>query len=129
MVSKPPKMYESLKARYENYMNAVESLGQAVRREGPLDEKTAQIVLLAAAAAIRSEGAVHSHTRRALDAGAAPEEIRHALILLTSTIGFPTVRAALSWADDILKEGGRPPFPNERGRSRRRPRVTGERPR
>jgi 4-carboxymuconolactone decarboxylase len=117
MVSKPPKMYESLKARYATYMNAVESLGRAVRREGPLDEKTVQLVQLAASAAIRSEGAVHSHTRRALDAGAEPEEVRHALLLLTSTIGFPTVRAALSWADDILKEGGRPPSP----RNRRKP--------
>ena len=31
-----------------------------------------------------------------------PDEIYHALILLTSTIGFPTVSAALSWTEDIL---------------------------
>jgi alkylhydroperoxidase/carboxymuconolactone decarboxylase family protein YurZ len=34
--------------------------------------------------------------------GANAEEINHAIILLTSTIGFPAVSAALSWADDIL---------------------------
>ncbi|MFZ0256853.1 MAG: carboxymuconolactone decarboxylase family protein, partial [Gammaproteobacteria bacterium] len=73
-----------------------------LKREGPIDEKTAQLIQLAAAAAIHSEGAVHSHTRRALEAGAKPEEIRHALILLTSTIGFPTMVAAMSWADTIL---------------------------
>ena len=55
---------------------------------------------LAAAAAIRSEGSVHSHARRATEAGATPEEIHHAILLLTSTIGFPTVAAALSWIDD-----------------------------
>jgi len=38
-----------------------------------------------------------------LEAGAEPEEIYHAIILLSSTIGFPTVSAALSWADDIIK--------------------------
>jgi alkylhydroperoxidase/carboxymuconolactone decarboxylase family protein YurZ len=59
---------------------------------------------LAAAAAIRSEGAVHSHTRRALEAGAAADEICHALILLTSTIGFPNVMAALSWAEDVFED-------------------------
>ena len=31
-----------------------------------------------------------------------PEEIYHALMLLTSTLGYPTVSAALSWAEDIL---------------------------
>jgi len=57
---------------------------------------------MAAAAAIRSEGAVHSHVRRALEAGASVEEVRHSLMLLTSTIGFPTVVAALSWIEDVL---------------------------
>jgi AhpD family alkylhydroperoxidase len=75
-----------------------------VRREGPLDEKTSHLIQLAAAAAIRSEGSVHSHVRRARAAGASPEEIYHTLILLTSTIGFPTVSAAVSWTYDILGE-------------------------
>lgn len=57
---------------------------------------------LAAAAAIRSEGAVRNHVRRPLEAGAKPEEIRHVIILVTSTTGFPNVVAALSWADDLL---------------------------
>lgn len=43
-----------------------------------------------------------SHARRALEAGASKAETRHALLCLTSTIGFPGVAAALSWADDEL---------------------------
>lgn len=82
-------------------MDAVERLGKAVRQEGPLDEKTGHLVQLAAAATLRSEGAVHSHAKRAIEAGAKPEEVCHAIILLTSTIGFPTVAAALSWVADI----------------------------
>ena len=97
-----PPEYWTLKKRYPGYLDAVEALGVAVRQAGPLDEKTTQLVQLGAAAAIRSEGAVHSHVRRALAAGAAAEEIRHAVISITSTIGFPNVRAALSWADDLL---------------------------
>jgi alkylhydroperoxidase/carboxymuconolactone decarboxylase family protein YurZ len=61
------------------------------------------IIILAAAAAIRSEGSVHSHVRRAKEAGATPAEIRHALLLLTSTVGFPTVAAALTWAGHVGK--------------------------
>jgi alkylhydroperoxidase/carboxymuconolactone decarboxylase family protein YurZ len=47
---------------------------------------------------------VHSHARRALKAGAKPDEVRHAIVLLTSTIGFPVVSAALSWVDDVVDE-------------------------
>lgn len=104
MERKAPRNYRKLKEREGAFMDAVEALGRTAKEAGPLDGKTAQLIQLGAAAGIRSEGSVHSHVRRALEAGATPREIRHALILLTSTIGFPTVAAALSWADDILKE-------------------------
>lgn len=99
---KAPKIYLNLKRRHPRFFDAVDRLGQTVRREGPLNEKVIQLVQLAAAAAIRSEGAVHSHVRRALEAGATPDEVRHALLVLTSTIGFPNVIAASTWAEDRL---------------------------
>ncbi|MEW6215737.1 MAG: carboxymuconolactone decarboxylase family protein [Nitrospirota bacterium] len=98
-----PEQYQNIKKRYKTLFNAVGNLGKVARQLGPLDEKTTHLIQLAASAAIRSEGAVHSHARRAVEAGAKPEEIYHTIILLTSTIGFPTVSAALSWADDIIK--------------------------
>ena len=99
-----PKHYSGTLSKYPRMGKALEELGKAVRQEGPLDAKTAHLIQLAASAALRSEGSVHSHTKRALEAGAKPEEIRHAIILLTSTIGFPTVSAALSWVDDVLEK-------------------------
>ena len=102
--TKYPPWYMFIKENHGNFIKCLEQLGEVVRREGPLDDKTSHLVQLAAAAAIRSEGSVHSHVRRALEAGANPEEIYHILILLTSTIGFPTASAALSWAYDILKK-------------------------
>lgn len=99
----PAKQYLKITERFPDYMSAVESLGRTAKKEGPIDEKTAHLVQIAAAAAIRSEGAVHSHTRRAIDAGAQADEIYHAIILITSTIGFPTVVAALSWVDDVIE--------------------------
>lgn len=98
----PSKHYQALKKRHPGFMDAVETLGKSIKNEGPLDEKTIQLIQLAAAASIRSEGSVHSHTRRALDAGATADEIHHTLILLTGTIGFPNIAAALSWADDVI---------------------------
>lgn len=98
------KWYIALSETHGKFVKSLEELGKAVREEGPLDEKTSHLIQLAAAAAIGSEGSVHSHVKRAVNAGATPEEIRHALILLTSTIGFPRVSAALSWVEDLLSE-------------------------
>lgn len=103
-VTKLPSQYVGIEKRFKEYIKALENLGKTAKAAGPINTKTSHLIQLAAAAAIRSEGSVHSHTRRALAAGAKPEEIRHAIILLTSTIGFPTVSAALSWADEIINK-------------------------
>jgi AhpD family alkylhydroperoxidase len=99
-----PPWYQYMKEHHGKFMDCLEQLGEVARREGPLDPKTSHLIQLAAAAAIRSEGSVHSHVRRARAAGASPEEIYHTLIILTSTIGFPTMSAAVSWAHETLKE-------------------------
>jgi 4-carboxymuconolactone decarboxylase len=101
---KIPKWYAYTKDKHPEFINALEHLGETVRKEGPLDEKTSHLIQLAAAAAIRSEGSVHSHTRRAIEAGATRDEIYHTILLLTSTIGFPTTSAAMSWASDVMEK-------------------------
>jgi 4-carboxymuconolactone decarboxylase len=98
-----PEHFETIKAKHPRLVDALDALGKAIREEGPLDEKTGQLIQLAAAASIRSEGSVHSHARRALEAGATPAELYHTVILLTSTIGFPTVAAAISWVNDVTE--------------------------
>ena len=104
---KYPGQYTSIMKRYKGVMSALEKLGKATKAAGPLNKKTLELVQMAAAAAIRAEGSVHSHARRALEAGAKPAELQHAIIVLTSTIGFPTVSAALSWVDDVLAKNAR----------------------
>lgn len=102
--NKTGKTYQVLAKSYPKVFEGVEALGKVVRGAGPLDEKTSQLVQLAAAAATGSEGAVHSHVRRAIKAGASAEEIEHTLLLLISTIGFPQTMAALSWSRDLLDD-------------------------
>ncbi len=102
----PPRL--NLKDCHQAFFEAVENLGIAAREADPIFEKTAHLIQIAAAAAMRSKDAVHNHTRRAMAAGATTEEIRHAIILVTSTIGFPNVVAALSWADDVIGDHGGP---------------------
>ncbi len=102
-MEKLPEQYKKIKERFGPYHEALQTLGKAMREAGPIDEKTAHLIQLAGAAAQKSEGSVHSHARRAMEAGASADEVRHALILLTSTIGFPTMSAALSWAEDVIE--------------------------
>ncbi len=101
---KLPSQYTSIRKKYNNLIKALENLGKAAKAAGPLNKKSSELVQLAAAAAVRSEGSVHSHVRRALAAGAKPDEIRHTIVLITSTIGFPAVSAALSWVEDVLEK-------------------------
>lgn len=101
MTVNKPKHFQLLKQQYPAYMQALAQLGETVQSMGPLDARTCHLIQLAAAAAARSEGAVHSHARRAREAGASDAEIHHALLILTSTIGFPAVSAAISWVEDL----------------------------
>ena len=100
-MDKPPKHFQKLVETYGPFMDCLKKLGEAAQESGPLDAKTAHLIQLAAAAALRSEGAVHSHARRALASGSTIDEVKHALILITPTIGFPAVAAALSWVEDL----------------------------
>ena len=104
-----PKAHEQIPARFQQFgkkypdiMRAYEALGEATRQAGPLDSKTRCLVKLAIATGALREAAVHSHARRALHAGCTPEEIRHVALLATTTLGFPSMMAALSWVEDVL---------------------------
>ena len=98
------KNYDWILQTFKTVMEKQEDLGKTLREAGPIDEKSSQLIQLGAAAAMRAEGSVHSHIKRAMKAGATPEEIYHAIILLISTMGFPATAAALSWARDIIED-------------------------
>jgi 4-carboxymuconolactone decarboxylase len=102
---KIPGWYKEQRTRYPKVLEAYEELGEACRTSGPLDGKTLALVKLAIAIGARLEGAVHSHVRRSLEAGATIEECRHVVLLATTTIGFPAMMAALSWVEDVAKGG------------------------
>ena len=99
---KIPKHYRVMESRHPQIAGLHRQLADAARAEGPIDDKTAHLIQLGAAVAIRSEGAVQSHARRALQAGATHEELRQAVILLTTTLGFPAIAAAMDWLNDLI---------------------------
>jgi alkylhydroperoxidase/carboxymuconolactone decarboxylase family protein YurZ len=100
--NKLPGRYLRFQKDYPEVFKAYDALGTATQGAGPLPPKSRALVKLALAVGARMEGAVHSHTRRALEAGCTPDEIRHVALLATTTIGFPGMMSTLSWMDDVL---------------------------
>jgi 4-carboxymuconolactone decarboxylase len=98
-----PKTVESFSASFASVWQAFQKLGEECHGAGPLDERVRRLVKVGIAAAAQSEGAMHSAVRHAKAAGISADEIRHAIVLSITTIGFPHAMAAMSWADDVLK--------------------------
>ena len=98
-----PGRYQQFKQQFPEISRAYDDIGRLTAEAGPLDEKLVQLIKLGMAVASAQEGAVHSHARRASEAGATREEIRQVALLALTTVGFPRMMAGLSWIDDVLK--------------------------
>src|SRR5512138_43555 len=101
---KIPIRFQEFTKNYPQVANAYEGLAGECRHSGPLGERDQALVKLGIAAGSQLEGLVHSQVRKALDLGLQPDEIRHAILLSFTSIGFPRIMAALTWSEDILKE-------------------------
>ena len=82
-----PKAFRQFQQENAAVVSAYEALGEACAKAGPLDARTRELVKLGMAIGGRLEGAVHSHTRRALEAGATAGQIRHVVALAAPTLG------------------------------------------
>ena len=100
--STPPKRYEKVKKEYKDVFQAYERFSDALANTGPLSESERALVRLGVAVGAGLETAVKAHVRRGVDAGLSREELRHAIILSATTRGFPSMMAALSWADPVF---------------------------
>jgi 4-carboxymuconolactone decarboxylase len=101
-MAKLPESYLQFTKAHPGVARSYEALGEACAKAGPLDAKTRELVKLGLAIGGRLEGGVHSHARRALEGGATPAEVRHAVALAVTTVGFPTAVAAWTWVEDVL---------------------------
>ncbi len=100
-----PDVYLGFRDQYPEVASALDALGATVDGAGPLDERVARLVKLGLAVGASAEGAVKSNARKALAAGARPEEIRQVGILAITTCGFPAAIAGLGWLDEVLEAG------------------------
>ncbi|MCH8290884.1 carboxymuconolactone decarboxylase family protein [Candidatus Poribacteria bacterium] len=102
MKDKLPNFLENVIEEYPDVWKAYQDLGKASNNAGPLDDKTVRLIKLALAIGAKSEGSVHSHTRRALRQGITHEELQQVALLAVTSIGWSSSMAALSWIQDVI---------------------------
>jgi 4-carboxymuconolactone decarboxylase len=72
-----------------------EALGAEIHeRSGPLPEKVRWLVKIAVSGAAAHRLALETHIEKGREAGLTDEEIKHALLLLIPTVGFPAFMEA-----------------------------------
>ncbi len=101
-----PDKYKNFSTEFPEIFKLYQEMGAKIRESGPLETNTQNLVKLGIAIGSNSRGGVMSHTRKALESGSTKEEIRHAILLALSTTGFPTMIAALNWANEVFEKNG-----------------------
>jgi 4-carboxymuconolactone decarboxylase len=82
-----------------------EALGKEIHENsGPLSEKIRWLIKIAISGASHHTIALETHIGKGKEAGVTDEEIKHALLLLIQTTGFPTFMEAYS----VFEKIGRP---------------------
>jgi len=96
------KIFTKFKKDFPKVYSDYEALGREIHgRSGPLTEKTCWLIKIAVSGATRHELALETHILKAKEAGATNKEIKHALLLLIQTAGFPTFMEAYSVFDRL----------------------------
>jgi alkylhydroperoxidase/carboxymuconolactone decarboxylase family protein YurZ len=82
---------------------AFQALGAETGKAGPLSEREQRLVNLALAIGGDSEGATHSHARRALAERLSADELDHVAFLAITTLGWPQAVRGLTWIRDVTR--------------------------
>ena len=103
MTTLPPSGAGTFAEDFPEVWEAFQALGKSAAKAGPLDARTRRLIKLALSIGANSEGAVHSHTRQAIEDGLTAAELGQVAALAITTLGFPAAMAGMSWINDIVK--------------------------
>jgi len=92
-----------LAEQHPDIWSAYSALGKACADAGPLSDREKRLVKLALAVGAGSEGAVHSHSRRARSEGIEEAALGQIALLAIGTLGLPSAVAAKTWIEDRTK--------------------------
>ena len=103
MNKKLPQSVLEFQKNYPQIWEAFANLGEQCHEQGgPLDAEARRLAKLGIAIGLRHEGAVHSATRHALQAGISSAKIKQVAILAITTIGWPAAYAAMTWIEETI---------------------------
>ncbi|MBI4832078.1 MAG: carboxymuconolactone decarboxylase family protein [Candidatus Lindowbacteria bacterium] len=97
-----PSHFKKFVKKYPAVWKAHQQLTEAAADCGPLDRKTRELIKLAISGTANQETAVERHAVMAVQEGAKPDEVYHALLQMITIIGFPRTSAAIKWAERAL---------------------------
>jgi len=100
MTKSMPGAAGDLAKQQPDIWEAYAGLGKACANSGPLTDREKRLVKLALAIGANSEGAVHSHTRRARSDGIEEDAIQQVALLAIGPLGLPRAVAAKTWIED-----------------------------
>jgi AhpD family alkylhydroperoxidase len=84
------KIYSEFKKEFPEIHQHHETLGKEVHEKGgPLSERSRWLIKIAISASCNHKRALETHVQKARAAGVNEDEIKHALLLLIPTAGFP----------------------------------------
>lgn len=97
-----PEIYQRFERQYPQVLDAFKELTEREHAAGPLSERDRRLVKLGMAIGMASRGGVKSAVRHAVQSGISPDDVRHAVVLSISTIGFPAAVASFRWVEEAL---------------------------
>ena len=97
-----PEIFKTFLDKHPDLAEAYRTVGDLASNCGPIDKKTQHLIQLGTAIGLCSKGAVRSHARRALDAGATDKEVFQVVLLSMTLVGFPAMIAAYGWVNEVL---------------------------
>lgn len=92
-----------LAEKHPDVWSAYSALGSAVAETGGLSARERRLVKLALAIGAGSEGAVHSHARRAKEEGIPDADLHQTAFLAIGPLGFPRAVASWTWIRDVTE--------------------------
>lgn len=104
MTDSMPGAAGALADAHPDIWKAYSALGRATAEAGPLTERERRLVKLALAIGAGSEGAVHSHTRRARSEGIEAAAVAQVALLAIGPLGLPRAVAAKTWIEDMAAD-------------------------
>ena len=91
------KAFTAFKEDFPQVYSDYEALGREIHdKSGPLPDKVRWLIKIAVSGASHRLLALETHIAKAREAGLTDAEIKHALLMLIPTAGFPTFMEAYS---------------------------------